>query len=248
MPMKYGRMRVSKYLRKKGSKKTGKSIQYPFPRRNRVTLPGYIGVGESLTTNLKTSFFANVASGGTSIFNCYLKPGSAFDPTGDLATIQPVGYDLFAAVFNRYKVNNAHVTVTISGVNGKAAENYNWVAAMYPSVDSTAVATYQGAASQAYSKTFRGGFSVVQTGAALVGVSNTQCTRSIYIDNEAVTGAQGTSYDIGALVTADPTTLQYAVLPIFLQGNTGGSVCTWVIQVEMVQNVTFNQRKNPVDA
>lgn len=88
-----------KYSSKKKSGKrlrrnTGTHVPFPFPQRNRLTLSTKVGVGMSLVTNLRTSFFANVTgAAGTGVFTGYLKPGSVFDPTGDIATIQPVGYD-----------------------------------------------------------------------------------------------------------------------------------------------------------
>lgn len=248
--MKYA---VKKYKSKRNRNArtiVSRHVPFPFPQRNRVTLPAKVGVGMSLVTNLKTSFFANVtATAGTGVFTGFLKPGSAFDPTGDLASIQPVGFDQFAAIFSRYKVNKAYVTITILGnVSANNSLSNNWVGAAYPAVDSTAAALYQNAASQAYSKIYQGCFAqnfntTVGTGSGGPSV----CTRKHVIDNETVVGASGDTFDVGALVTADPTALQYAVLPIFLQGN-GVGAHTWTIQVNMIQNITFSQRKNVVDA
>ena len=55
------------------------------------------------------------------------------------------------------------------------------------------------------------------------------------------------AYDNGALVTADPTALQYAVQPIFLQAN-AGQVSGFMLEIDMWQNVTFSQKKNTADA
>jgi len=218
---------------------------FPFPQRNRLTLPAKVGVGMSLVTNLKTSFFANVTGvAGTGVFTGFLKPGSAFDPCGDLAAIQPVGFDQFAAIFNRYKVNKAYITIQITGVTSGGNQTA-WVGSSYPAVDSTAAALYQNAASQAYSKLYHGTFSNSTGGQG----GDASCTRKHVIDNETIVGASGDTFDVGALVTADPTTLQYAVLPIFLQANVATATApTWCIQVNMIQNVTFSQRKNVVDA
>ena len=86
----------------------------------------------------------------------YLKPGSCFDPTGDLAAIQPQMFDQFAAIYSRYKVNSAVVRVKVTGQEGSGGTV--WVGAIYPAVDSTALTTYQAAASQQYAKTTSGGF------------------------------------------------------------------------------------------
>jgi len=242
----YGKKRsVVPYKR---SRRSGLSSVWPFPRRNNIVLPQHIGVGQSVNTDLRTSFFANVSGAASGVFTGYLKPGSAFDPTGDLSTVQPVAYDAWALVYNRYKVNKCWITLTISGLSGGAGgTGCEWVAAAYPSVDATALATYQGAASQSYAKTFRGNFAFWNPATATGIGGITHCTRKFVMDNEAVVGATGDAFDMGALVTADPTALQFAVLPIFIQ-NSAAVACTWVVQVDMIQNVTFSQRKNVVDA
>jgi len=245
--MKYAVKKYKSKRNRNARSTVSRHLPFPFPQRNRVTLPAKVGVGMSLVTNLKTSFFANVtAAAGTGVYTGFLKPGSAFDPTGDLAAIQPVGFDQFAAIFNRYKVNKAWVTVTISGgqsLNGV----HNWVAASYPSVDSTAAALYQNAASQAYAKTYNGTFAVMPNASTIGGSGLNACTRKHVIDSETIVGASGDTFDIGALVTSDPTSLQFAVLPIFIQANAAGA-STWTVKIDMIQNVTFSQRKNVVDA
>jgi len=227
----------------KRSRRSGLSSVWPFPRRNNVVLPQHIGVGQSVNTDLRTSFFANVTGSGTGVFTGYLKPGSAFDPTGDISTIQPVAYDAWAAVYSRYKVNKAWVTISIIGSIAAGATYYNWVGAAYPGVDPTPLTTYQGAASQSYAKTFSGNFS---GGTTLAGTA-VPCVRKFVFDNEAVVGSTGDAFDMGALVTSDPTALQFAVLPIFLQSCVSGANPTWVVKVDMFQNVTFSQRKNVID-
>jgi len=228
---------------------TGLSSSWPFPKRNNIILPQRVGIGLSGNTDLKTSFFINVAAAGSGVFTGFLKPGSAFDPCGDLSNIQPAAYDAWASVFNRYKVNKAWITITISGNNTQGAGSSQWVAAAYPAVDSTALTTYQGAASQPYSKTFFGVFAVSNNvaGSVTTGTGGSSCTRKFVLDNEAIVGSIGDSFDGGALVTSDPTVLQYAVLPIFIQSQTAATA-TWLIKVDIIQNVTFSQRKNIVDA
>jgi len=206
-----------------------------------------VGLGTSVTTVLRTSFFTNVtAAGATGVFNGFLKPGSAFDPTGDLAAIQPQMYDQFAAQYNRYKVNSCTIRMKINGANGSAAGVYTWVGAAYPAVDPTALVTYQAAASQQYAKTTSGGFQVVNA-AATVGVGNEGKYLSFKLNHNSIVGAKSDTWDIGALVTADPTALQYMVLPIFLQANTVGAA-SWTLEIDMYQNVTFSQKKNVIDA
>jgi len=214
-----------------------------FPRRTIAVASANVGLGASVTTVLRTSFFANVSAVvGTGVFTGFLRPGSAFDPSGDLAAMQPQMFDQFAAQYNRYKVDKCKIKLKISGLQG-AVNAGVWVAAAYPCVDSTAAATYQAAASQQYAKTQSGGFQIFNA------VGSGSEGKNMYFDlnHNAVIGSRADAYDSGALVTADPTALQHMVLPIFLQGNTAG-VSTWVLEVDMFQTVTFSQKKNVVDA
>jgi len=244
MPMKHKKT-YKKKTPKRHSRKSGLSQTYPFPRRNQIVLPQRIGVGQSVNTDLRTSFFANVTGAAGGIFTGYLKPGSAYDPSGDLSTIQPVAYDAWSLVYSRYKVNKAWVTISIIGTGAPAGPSA-WVAAAYPAVDPTALTTYQGAASQSYAKTLCGSFLAIAASGLGTGSGEPKSMKFV-LDNEAVVGASGDAFDMGALVSADPTALQYAVLPIFLQAS-DAHACTWMLKVDMYQNVTFSQRKNVVDA
>lgn len=204
-----------------------------------------VGLGNSATTVLRTSFFANVtANVGTGIFTGFLKPGSCFDPCGDIAAIQPQMFDQFAAAYNRYKVNSCVIRMKITGTTNPGAA-YAWVAAAYPAVDSTALTTYQAAASQQYAKTVSGAFQI--NGAAPVGTGAEGQRMSFKLNHNAIVGASSATWDIGALVTADPTTLQYMVLPLFIQA-TANTNAQFLLEIDMFQNVTFSQKKNTVDA
>jgi len=217
--------------------------------RSTVFTNNNVGIGASTTTVLRTSFFYNAtAAAGTGVWTGYLKPGSAFDPCGDLAAIQPQMFDQFAAMYSRYKVNSANVRIKITGQAGSANFQSVWVAAGYPAVDSTALATYQAAASQQFAKTTSGGFVIaVGAGNALIGAGGEGKYLSFKLNHDQVVGSKSDTFDIGALVTADPTALQYMVLPMFLQAN-GAGACTWVLEIDIFQNVTFCQKKNVVDA
>lgn len=200
-----------------------------------------------MTTVLRTSFFNNATAAATGIFTGFLKPGSCFDPCGDLAAIQPQMFDQFAAQYNRYKVNSCTVRIKITGANATNAQQSVWVAAAYPAIDSTALATYQAAASQQYAKTTSGGF---QTNGAPAGIgigTDGKYLSFSKISHNSIVGAKSDTWDIGALVTADPTLLQYMVLPLFIQANYA-AIASWVLEIDMYQNVTFSQKKNVVDA
>jgi len=207
-----------------------------------------VGIGASTTTVLRTSFFYNAtATVGTGVWTGFLKPGSAFDPCGDLAAIQPQMYDQFSAMYNRYKVNSATVRIKVTGARS-TADTAVWVGAGYPAIDSTALATYQAAASQQFAKTTSGGFATCGVpGASFYGVGAEGKYLSFKLNHNQVIGAKSDTWDIGALVTADPTALQFMLLPLFLQGS-GTGAHIWTLEIDIFQNVTFSQKKNTVDA
>ena len=214
-----------------------------FPMRTRALAAPSVGLGASATTVLRTSFFYNATAAATGVWTGYLKPGSCFDPTGDLATIQPQMFDQFASMYSRYKVNSAICRIKITGAMSVPLASV-WVGACYPAVDATALSTYQAAASQQFAKSTSGGF---QYFGSSLGVGNEGKYLSMKLNHNAVVGAKSDTWDIGAPVTADPTTGQFMVLPIFLQAS-GGNASTWVLEIDIWQNVTFSQKKNIVDA
>lgn len=221
------------------------TVALPRSMRTTALASSNVGIGNSTTTVLRTSFFYNAtATAGTGVWNGFLKPGSCWDPTGDLATIQPQMFDQFAAMYYRYKVNSAYVRIKIHGVAASAAPVSVWVAAGYPCIDSTPLATYQAAASQQWAKTTSGGFQLVGN---TTGIGAEGKYLTFKLNHNQVVGAKSDTWDIGATVTNDPSTLQYMVLPLFLQGN-GVGAHTWVLEVDIFQNVTFSQKKNVIDA
>lgn len=225
--------RGTKRTRRASMKSRSRSVapRRLFAKRTYALAAPNVGLGASVTTVLRTSFFANVTAAATGVFTGYLKLGSVFDPTGDLAAIQPQMFDQFAAQYGRYLVNHASVKIKIH--NPTAGIVY--VAAAYPAVDSTALATFQAAASQQYCKTTSGNAYQV----AYLSFNK--------INQNSIVGAKSDAYDSGALVTADPTANQYMVLPIFIQQSQAAAT-GWVLEIDILQNVTFSQKKNVVDA
>lgn len=222
-------------------------VSRPYTRAVAIARPS-VGLGMSTTTVLRTSFFVNVtAAAGTGIFTGYLKPGSIFDPCGDLAAYQPQMYDQFALAYNRYKVNSFTCNIKVHGNVSAAGDCPKYVAVSYPATDPTALGTYQGAASQQLAKTTSGSFSTIPVVANVACLGDAGKVMYHKYKHSQVIGVAGDAYDNGALVNADPNLLQYAVLPIFLQGVVVGAH-TWILEVDMWQNVTFSQKKNTVDA
>lgn len=241
--------------KKKTAKRTTSKATAPYKKRsyalswhtNAIARPKFpsTGLGTSTTTILKTSFFYNAtANGGTGVYNGYIAPGSCFDPTGDMSTIQPALFDQFAAIYSRYKVNSCKIRIKITGNSAGANNAAVWVAAAYPAVDSTALTTYQAAGSQQYAKTTSGVFQQLSAGNCPGGEGK---YLSFDLNHNAVVGSKSDTWDIGALVTQSPLSGQFMVLPILLQGNVVGAH-GWVLEIDMWQNVTFSQKKNTVDA
>lgn len=211
-----------------------------------------VGFGNSCTTVLRTSFFYNAtAVAATGVWTGYLKPGSAYDPTGDLATIQPKDFDQLAALYNRYKVNSATIRIKITGLKGGVGNGGVWVAAAYPAVDITAATTYQGAASQQYAKTTSSTFYINQAAQGVLTAAGAEGKYlSFKLNHAAVVGSKSDPWEMGALVNADPPAGQFMCLPMFLQSSAAGGnePAAWVLEIDIYQNVTFSQKKNAVDA
>jgi len=221
--------------KKKGTRKTTGWLTKYKPTALAVHRPN-VGLGRSLSTKMKTVFYANVVPAVSGVFTGYLNPGSCFDPAGDIAAMQPAGFDQMAAIYARYLVTGATVEVVL--MPGYSNSIVPFVAAGYPSTVSTALATFQGAASQPYSQTKShpgGGAPAVKMFWKL----NTQ----------KVVGARlpVIAEDCGALVSASPTTGQNMILPLFLQNAAAGQTPI-TLKVTIVQDVIFDQRIQVVDA
>lgn len=202
-----------------------------------------VGLGTSALTVLRTSFFANVvASGTTGIWTGYLKPGSCFDPCGDIAAVQPQMFDQFAQAYSRYQVENYTIRLTVHGISGGGTAS-TYVVASYPALDNAALTTYQGAASQQYAKTKSGGFQSISAG-------NAPGAAPVHLyfkfKHASIVGNKIDSYHNGAAVTGDPVAEQFAYQPIFIQCN-GNSAGSFMLEVDMFQTVRFTQKKNVVD-
>lgn len=190
------------------------------------------GLGRSLKTRLETTFFYNATGAGTGIWTGYLNPGSCFDPCGDLSSIQLVGFDQLKALYARYLVTGGYVEIEAAGDGTNVKP---WVIAAYPSTVSTALTTYQGAASQPYSKEFL--------------IANGESKKMIIkFNTQQIVGARlpVIAEDCGALVSADPATGQNVVLPIFAQYAQAAGVGL-TLRIRIIQHVIFDQRIQVVD-
>jgi len=201
---------------------------------------GAPGLGRSLRTKLRTTFYANVQPAASGIFTGYVLPGSCFDPTGDLAAIQPAGYDQLASLYARYLVIAAKVHIEFADHSTSAASNLGFVCAAYPSTVTTALVTFQGAASQPYAQN------------SMTSYTNGSPTPKMYfkLNAQQIVGSRlpVTAEDHGALVGASPTTGQNMTLPIFIQRFTATAGTLIALKITIIQDVMFDQRIQVVDA
>lgn len=194
------------------------------------------GLGRSLKTKLETTFFYTATTAASGIWTGYLNPGSCYDPCGDLSGIQPVAFDQLKAVYARYLVTGGYVEIEACHKDSTTAGAAPWVLAAYPSTVSTAMSTYQGAASQPYSKE-----TLISAG---------QTKKLVFkFDTQKIIGARlpVIAEDCGALIGADPATGQNVVLPMFAQNANAGTLYI-TFRIRIVQNVIFDQRIQVVDA
>lgn len=199
-----------------------------------------VGLGQSARTILKTEFFVNITpAGANGVWTGFLKPGSAFDPCGDVAAIQPALYDQWAATYGRYVVEKAYVKIEFANQQSLAGGMPAFLAAAYPSISSQALSTYQGAASQPFAKTIMHG----------PYDNSTSSSMSFKLDHAKVLGKKGpvSAEDNGALTGADPSSGEFMVLPLFVQNVTNSNTAI-TARVKMYQTVWFDRRINVVDA
>jgi len=226
-------MPAKKMYKKKA--KTSQRWLTKYQPTSSAIIPRAPGIGRSLKTRLETSFFYNATTAASGVFTGHLYPGSCNDPSGSLATIQPVGFDQLKTLFARYLVTGGHVEVEVSPNDNLPGGNYPYVFVMAPSTVVTAFATYQGAASQPYSK----------EGLIAYGESKKFTSR---FNTQKIIGSRlpVVAEDSGALVAADPATGQNVVYNLFVQMSQAFSA-TVVLRIKIVQDVIFDQRISVVD-
>ena len=200
-----------------------------------------VGLGRSVSTRLRTCIFYNANDNGQG-FVVQLYPGSCFNPMGSAAAIQPVLYDQWKAMFARYVVTGATVKITVTPqVEQNAVSSVvSGVCAAYPStVDGPAsgTATFQGYASQAYAQSRQ----IIPSAPA--------AEMFFKLSAQKILGSRlpVLAEDHGGLVGASPATGQFMTLPLFVQSS-NGAAATYTIKIDMVQDVTFDQRIQTVDA
>lgn len=196
-----------------------------------------VGLGRSLKTKLKTSWYANVTPfAGTGIFTGYVSPGSCFDPTGDITTHQPTFFDQLKLIYARYLVTGATVEVEALRQQPNGAASYGFLIAAYPTTVTTPLTTFQDASSRPYAQS------------RIVG--GTDVAKMYFkMNTQKIVGSRlpVVAEDCGALVGANPAVGQSIQLPIFIQ-NAVPTDEKVILKFTMIQDVIFDQMINVVDA
>lgn len=229
------------FKKKTSRKSTGWLTRYK-PRDTVIYRPD-VGLGRSVATRLKTCVFANLTLAGAtpSIYN--LLPGSAFNPLGDLTSVQPASFDQWKVLFARYLVTGATVSIEpIFSASAAQIGAYSAIVASYPSTvvgPIAASATFQGYASQPYAQSRNVNQGVV--------------TRPMFfkLSTQKIVGSRlpPVAEDCGALISASPGTGQNMVIPLFTQSNNSGATTpTVTYRITIIQDVIFDQRIQVVDA
>jgi len=233
--MKFTKKKSSSFKRR-STQKSGTSWLTKYKPQPLAIVPRAPGLGRSLQTRLETSFYANVTAAASGVYTAQLNAGSCFDPTGSLAAIQPVTFDQLKLIYARYLVTGGYVSIEVAHGASEANGKNPWVVVMYPSTTTTALATYQGAASQPQS-----------VEKLLVQQQKVQ----LYVpwNTQQIVGSRlpVIAEDCGALVGADPAAGQNCIMHIFAQYATAvAEVLT--LKIRIVQEVMFDQRIAVVDA
>jgi len=221
--------------KKKPRSSTGWLTKYK-PSSSAIHQP-ITGLGRSLRTKLKTSWYANVTPvGATGVFTGFVYPGSCFDPTGNITTHQPTLFDQLKLIYGRYLVTGATVEIEACRTQvGTLQETF--VIAAYPSTVDTPVTKFEEAASRPYAQSKMG-----QPGAPAVKLFFRLNTQKIVGSRLPVIAE-----DCGALVTGNPAIGQNIVLPIFIQNANANNVQV-TLKITIIQDVIFDQMINVVDA
>jgi len=223
--------------KKRSSHKSTAWLTKYKPRASVIYRPD-VGLGRSVATRLKTVAYvqtANIANGV--LYN--LLPGSAFNPLGDAANIQPASFDQWKTLFARYLVTGATVTITVLGASAATTQSVIETAA-YPStvVARTVIAglTFQEVASQPYAQ------SRLASYGAPPAIMHFKLSAQQVIGRRTPVNAE----DNGALISASPTTGENMVMPVFFSAGGGTSVFT--VKFDIIQDVVFDQRIQVYDA
>lgn len=220
-------------------------VQYSSPRApivrrsyaNKLMSTSGVGLGPSLKTQLKTIFFSDIQADASGMVRTYVSPGNCFAPAGPITSIQPAEFDQWAAFYGRYLVTGGSVKITImpSVVAGASPYGNAFVAAMYPSWDTTLKPDYQSAASQDWSVTGMGG-----AGQAPV-VLYRRFSHAAVLGKKVPVNSE----DNGAIISSSPVAGQYINFNLFIQWAVA-LTNVFTCHFEIVQDVYFDRRL-PVD-
>lgn len=221
--------------RKSGTGKRSRKLTTHVVSYNRQAIESpSVGLGSSVFTKLRTIVNAPVVLSALGSWNGYMRPGSAYDPMGDTGITQPNMWDKWAAIYDRYLVTGFTVKLTLVSKAATAGANPATLVA-WPSNYNSPAESYADAAGQPYAKKITYG-----------GYGSPAVSMYFKVDMRKQLGLYGplTSAANGAIVNTNPPAYQTVYLPMLVQSMTTTATSPdLVIQVELVQDVWFDQRK-----
>lgn len=172
-----------------------------------------------------------ITKSGSTYAQYTFRGNSVYDPDETGIGHQPMYYDQYAAVYQRYKVTQSSCKITIANYNATAAV----VAVLLPSSEVVTITSYSIAMEQPYAK--RTELIPISTRAGVkTTIKSVMSTRKIL----GLTNAQLQSEDYSALTGASPTSLWYWNLSFFNDNAVGVHFL-----VDLEYSVIFYDRRAP---
>lgn len=175
-----------------------------------------------------------VGSANDFVFNA----NSLFDPFGTAGTRQPLYYDQYSALYNKYKVHACGIKITMLNqvVATPTYSNSNYRVVLLPSTDTEAITDSWAMVQQPYAK---------ETFTFL----NTKVGRmKHYMSTRKVYGTQVKDTNYEATNGSNPTNMWYWRLIISKQDGSAIAAGDFIVEVKFIQYATMFDREIVLDA
>lgn len=223
MPYKRKNMRRKKAFRKRrGNRKYRKASKI-----SSLTLRTPSFIPDQMRVKLRYNSIVSIAPGvpaGGYIF----RGNSCFDPDFSGVGKQPLGFDQWANMYNKYRVRASKIVIQLSNTNTTVPASVS----LYPSEDASLPGTIEGALSQPYSKQKISG----------IASSTPNLTLTHYMSSKKMLGVKSIEMadEFAAFTTADPTNEWFWI--IFVANLSTAGVVTFQGLVKITYYVEFFDR------
>lgn len=212
------RRRFSRRTRRRNKKRSLKMISgNPFPNR--------------IVRKLKTTQYYDLGtSSAGGIRNTKLALNSIYDPESAYGTQQPLGYDQYASLYNRYCVIGARLKVTYHN-----KDDESWVVGQHIAIDNTSLTSYEHYKEIKSTKSVLLSPDIDKVGM----VSNVSPKKFFHIKNPLAFDDTDTNNGLNAPFGSNPANIVYAHIfaqPANQSSTTGDSV---EVVVDLEQIVVF---------